>query len=203
MTVFRLECGYICQAVLPGAHVTALPSKTEFIKQPNLVFRNRFLLSSLTLIAYPTRKFRVLLPLRWHVGMPGMVRGLEKNFYAGLNFRPLMVVVGVLGLAVLGVLPHVGLFVGPLWARAVCLAGIASAAVFCGAARGMDGVRWYHALVVPFGAIALIVALLRSVALTITRGGVLWRDQLYRLDILKQHVRQRNTWANEVWKSTR
>jgi hypothetical protein len=146
---------------------------------------------------------RRCLSLRWHSGLGPMIRGLEKNFFAGLDFNLPVVALAVPGMVVLGILPHVGVFVGPIWARALCAAGVASAAVFLGASRGLDGLRWYHALVLPLGTTALIVALLRSVVMTLAMGGVRWRDHLYPLGALKEHVRRRNAWANEVWRSTR
>jgi hypothetical protein len=146
---------------------------------------------------------RHCLSVRWHAGLGAMVRGLEKNFFAGLDFNVPLVALAVLGMIVLGILPHVGVLVGPLWVRAVCAGGVASAAVFLGASRGLDGLRWYHAFFLPLGATALIVALVRSVVMTFAKGGVRWRDHLYPLAALKEHVRRRNAWANEVWRSTR
>jgi hypothetical protein len=144
-----------------------------------------------------------LVSVRWQVGIGGMVRGLEKNFFAALDFRPLMVIVGLTVVVVMGVLPYVGLFVGPWFGRAACAAGVASVAAMLAAGRGQNGVRWYHGLFLPLGALAFALALLRSVWFTLRRRGVRWRDHDYPIAELKAHVRRRNEWAREVWRSTR
>lgn len=141
--------------------------------------------------------------VRWQVGLGGMIRGLEKNFYAALDFSPVEVIAGAFGLTVAGVMPHVGLFVGPWWARLVCALGVASIAVVLHGAEGINGMRWYHALALPIGALACVAALIRSVFVTLKNGGVRWRGHLYPLAELKEHVRRRNVWLRELWLSTR
>lgn len=141
--------------------------------------------------------------VRWQVGLGGMIRGLEKNFFAALDFRLGLVLIGVFGLWTVGVMPWVGLCVGRWWQRAVCAAGVASVVAMIGATRGQSGLKWYHALFLPIGAAAMIAALLRSVAVTLWNGGIRWRDHDYPLAALKDHVRRRNAWTAEVWRSTR
>ena len=141
--------------------------------------------------------------VRWQVGLGGMIRGLEKNFFAALDFRLALVPFAVLAILTVGVMPYVGLFVGRWWQRAICAAGVASVVALLGAMRGQNGVRWYHGLSLPVGALAMVAALLRSVAVTLWNGGIRWRDHDYPLAELKDHVRLRNAWASEVWRSTR
>jgi Glycosyl transferase family 2 len=143
------------------------------------------------------------LSVRWQVGLGGMIRGLEKNFFGGLDYRPELVPVVLVGLVIVGVLPFAGLFHGLWWTRAVCAAGVGAIAGFFLASRRMSGVAWYHGLLLPVGAAALATALLRSVWLTYRRGGVRWRDHHYPLVALRDHVRRRNAWLREVWLSTR
>jgi hypothetical protein len=144
-----------------------------------------------------------VLSVRWQVGLGGMIRGLEKNFFGSLDYRPELVPVVLVGLMVVGVLPFAGLLYGPWWPRAVCAAGVGAIAGFFLASRRMSGVAWYHGLLLPVGAASLAAALLRSVWLTYRRGGVRWRDYNYPLAALRDHVRRRNAWLREVWLSTR
>lgn len=146
---------------------------------------------------------RNVVTVRWQVGLGGMVRGLEKNFFAALDFRPGLVAAGVAGLLLAGVAPFAGLFVGPWWARAVCGLGVVSILLILAEARGHNGVRWYHGLFLPLGALACAAALVRSTVVTLRNGGVRWRGHLYPLGELKAHIRRRNAWLREVWKSTR
>ncbi len=154
-------------------------------------YRTRFLLG------------RDAVSVRWQVGLGGMVRGLEKNFFAVLGFRLERVLVVVPGLLVVGVAPFVGLFVGPWWARLVCAAGIGAVAITLGASSKHSRIGWYYALLLPVASVAVLVSLLRSVVLTLLRDGVRWRGHHYPLSELKAHVQVRDAWAREVWKSTR
>ena len=142
--------------------------------------------------------------VRWQVGLWGMVRGLEKNFFAGADFRLWPVPLGVLIIVTLGVLPHVGVFVGPWWARCVCASGVAATALILGFGRGQNGVHWYHASngAARGGPGVRPSPLIRSVTITLRHGGVRWRDHHYPLRELKDHVRARNAWVRELWRST-
>jgi hypothetical protein len=144
-----------------------------------------------------------LVSVRWQVGVGGMIRGLEKNFFTGAGYRLLNVVVAVVGLIVIGMVPHVGLFVGPWWSRALGAVGVGSIAAILAMMRRPGGVAWYHALVLPLPALACIVALVRSAALAVRRRGIRWRDHHYPLDELRAHARLRDQWTREVWRSTR
>ncbi len=141
--------------------------------------------------------------VRWHVGMMGMVRGLGKNFFAALDFRLPHLLLILVGLPTITILPTVGLFVGPWWARLICAAGVAAPMVVTARGRGQNRVRWYHALFLPFTGLVLLFTLVRSTYLTLRQGGVRWRDHLYPLAELKEHIRMRNQWLRELWRSTR
>jgi hypothetical protein len=141
--------------------------------------------------------------VRWQVGLGGLIRGLEKNFFGCLDYRLDQVVAVLLVLTLIGILPFAGLFVGPWWNRLTCAAGIAAFVLILAAGRRLNGVAWYHGLFLPLGAAALATALVRSVWLTYRRGGVSWRDHLYPLAALRAHVRRRNAWLRELWLSTR
>jgi len=141
--------------------------------------------------------------VRWQVGVGGMIRGLEKNFFAVCDFRLSQVLAVLVVVVSLGILPYVALFVGPLWSRGLALFTVAVLVVCLARTRGQNGIAWYHAFVLPLGAVGCTVALLRSVWLTQNRGGVRWRDHFYPLEELRRHVRLRNAWLREVWLSTR
>ncbi len=146
---------------------------------------------------------RGVVSVRWQVGLAGMIRGLEKNSFAVVDYRLPVAALATLAIVVLGMAPHAGVFVGPWWTRALCVVGIGSVALLLGGSEGQSGVTWRHALTLPIGAFACAIALVRSTWLTLWRGGVRWRDHHYPLAELRAHVRRRNAWASEVWRSTR
>jgi hypothetical protein len=132
-----------------------------------------------------------------------MIRGLEKNFFAALGYRLDKALLVGLGIVVVVLTPYLGLFVGPWWAKLACGLGVASIATTLAASYRHSGIDWYYALLMPFAAVAVLVSLGRSVVLTLLKGGVNWRGRLYPLRELKAHVRLRDAWAREVWRSTR
>jgi glycosyltransferase involved in cell wall biosynthesis len=144
-----------------------------------------------------------LISLRWHHGLRGMIRGLEKNFYAGIEFRFGRMILGVCSLLVVGVAPFAGLVVGPWWSRLICVLGIIAGASVLAGTRGQNGLAWYHIFALPLGAVASAIALVRSTWLTLRRRGVVWREHFYPLAALREHVRRREAWLQEVWRSTR
>ena len=60
--------------------------------------------------------------VRWHTGLGGLIRGLEKNLFAFVDFRaPVVVVASLLWLGMCA--PYVALFVGPWWVQIDLRAG--------------------------------------------------------------------------------
>ncbi len=143
------------------------------------------------------------LAVRWQTGLWGMVRGLEKNFFAGLRFRLRYVLVAMAGFVVLGIAPFAGLAVGPWPTRAACLVGVATLVALLGATRSHSGIGGGYAFLIPIASVILMFTLFRSTWLTLRRGGVDWRGHLYPLDELRRHVDHRDAWLREVWASTR
>ena len=141
--------------------------------------------------------------VRWQESTWGMIRGIEKNFFAGLKFSIVRVVVVVVGLLVVGVAPFAALGVGPWWTRAFAGLGIGALVTILVASGRQSRISLLYVLGVPVAAGLILVALLRSVVITWRRGGVEWRGHLYPLASLKAHVQARDAWLREVWRSTR
>lgn len=144
-----------------------------------------------------------LLRVRWQVGISGMIRGLEKNFFAAVGYSVPLAVLAGLGILILGAGPHLGLLAGPGWGRAICGLGVLAICLVLQAVGRQSGVRWTYGLILPVGALLCFWSLARSTWLTLARGGVRWRDHFYPLAELRAHVRGRNAWIREVWLSTR
>ena len=141
--------------------------------------------------------------VRWQVGTWGMIRGIEKNFFAGLKFRISRVLLVVIGVLTIAVAPFITLFVGPVWTRVIAGLGLASLGVILAASGRQSRIAWAYLFLIPVAANLILVALAWSVWITIRRGGVNWRNHHYRLGTLKAHIRDRDAWLAEVWRSTR
>lgn len=139
--------------------------------------------------------------VRWQIGLGGMIRGMEKNFFAAAEFRVVQAAAGAIGLLAFGAAAHAGLLVGPWWARAICAAGVAAICTIVAAAGRQCGLAWYYGLTMPVSAVLVVYALARSTWLTLRRGGVRWRNHHYPLAELRAHARSRNAWIRGLHKT--
>ena len=116
---------------------------------------------ALKVAGYATRLVvgRGAVSVRWQVGLAGMIRGLEKNSFAVLDYRLPVALLALLAIVVIGMAPHAGLFVGPWWSRALCAVGIGSVALLLADPNGQSGVPWRHALTLPISAFVCAIAL--------------------------------------------
>lgn len=126
-----------------------------------------------------------LVRVRWQEGFWGVIRGLEKNAFAGAEYSLVRGLGGVAALAVIGAGPVVGAgllswpYSAPYWVWGVVLVLSFGYSAFRLRAHPLIG------LTAPICAVALAFAVLRSIVLTQFRGGVRWRGTFYPLAKLK------------------
>jgi glycosyltransferase involved in cell wall biosynthesis len=125
--------------------------------------------------------------VEWHRSLAGAVRGLGKSMFPGVDYRLSAALLASLGLFATNVLPFFGVF---LARRALTrlLFGADVLVLFAMYARGArrSGTPAYLAALHPFGASALIFAMLRSTYKTLVRGGIEWRGTFYPLETLRR-----------------
>ncbi len=127
-----------------------------------------------------------LISLRWAHGAMGMVNNLTKNFFAIMSFQWWRALLSAFALAFLNLMPFVGIYVAHGWARlpyAVALASIF--AIYVGMSWESD-VPAYYFVLHPIGATLFVYTMLRSMILTLARGGVVWRGTFYSLEELRK-----------------
>jgi glycosyltransferase involved in cell wall biosynthesis len=138
---------------------------------------------------------RNLVRIRWAYGAWGVVDNLTKNVFAAFRFRIGLMVAGVVGIAVMCLLPFAGLALGLgrdrawLWPSVVSLASLG--ALYWRYRRytdpgGVISVMWLPAF--PAAALVFVYAMVRSMVLTLVRGGVVWRGTFYPLRQLREHA---------------
>jgi cellulose synthase/poly-beta-1,6-N-acetylglucosamine synthase-like glycosyltransferase len=154
---------------------------------------------------YRTKAFSAAsqVSVRWQVGIGGMVRGVEKNFFAGIDFRLPMAFAAAATILFTTLGPLAGLFIGPWWTRLICGLGLLAPVALIRFVSPSTAVAPWYGLTLPLAGPVMTYALARSVVLTLRRRGVSWRGRTYPLAELRSHVRLRNHWLNEVWHSTR
>ena len=125
--------------------------------------------------------------VEWHRSLAGAVRELGKSMFPGVDYRLSAALLASLGLFATNVLPFFGVF---LARRALTrlLFGADVLVLFAMYARGArrSGTPAYLAALHPFGASALIFAMLRSTYKTLVRGGIEWRGTFYPLETLRR-----------------
>jgi cellulose synthase/poly-beta-1,6-N-acetylglucosamine synthase-like glycosyltransferase len=126
-----------------------------------------------------------LLSVKWHTGVWGIVRGLEKNAFAAVDYSVPKTTFLALAHVALLVVPIVLVVTGPARSAAL-LAVLATWATEVLVARGSGG-RFQSAVLYPLGGLLFSFVLLRSMVITLHRGGVVWRDTFYPLDQLREH----------------
>lgn len=126
------------------------------------------------------------LTIRWHEGLGNLVRGVTKNFFAAAGFSLMRVVLGVTLLLLMNVAPFVVLIFAHGWIRVLAAMSVM---IGLGMLAGVDVVMRVSALyafTLPLGALLYCYMLVRSTIVTLSQGGVNWRDTFYPLDELKR-----------------
>ena len=116
-----------------------------------------------------------LISIRWAKGALGMVNNLTKNFYAVMSFQWPRTLASCVALVFLNVWPFVGVLLAHGWARlayAIALASMFS--IYVGISKHADVPPYYFALH-PVSTTLFVYTMLRSMILTLGRGGVDWR----------------------------
>jgi glycosyltransferase involved in cell wall biosynthesis len=124
--------------------------------------------------------------LRWHRGLGEMIQGVTKNFFAASNFSILRVFRDVASVLCISVMPFVLFpFSRGLVRLFSAMAAILALAVHTQCARNYHLAPQYG-LTHPLGAAIFCYMLLRSMVVTLWRGGIVWRDTFYPLEELKR-----------------
>ncbi len=128
-----------------------------------------------------------LVRLRWVEGTRHFIRNLTKNFFAVFRFRSLPALAACAALIVI--------CLGPFAALAGTLAFRIPAAVFFlmlftlyRSLRRFNTIPAAYFLTFPLAALLLTFALLRSVLVTLLRGGIRWRGTFYPLSELRKNA---------------
>jgi glycosyltransferase involved in cell wall biosynthesis len=128
---------------------------------------------------------RGLICLRWAEGILHFIRNVTKNFFAVFRFRALPALIACPLLAVFCLLPFAAL-AGPLGFRIPAALFLVALFFIYRYFGRYNGVSAAYFLTFPIAAAVLIYALLRSVVVTLLRGGIRWRGTFYPLAELRK-----------------
>jgi hypothetical protein len=128
-----------------------------------------------------------LVRLGWLNGTFGIVRLLEKNAFAGMRFNVPMTLAVCLSLLLHALVPLVALAEGQ-WGIAAAALTYSGIAIGIYANRKLNQLSPLLALLFAPSVLIVVWAFLRSMVLTLVRGGVVWRGTHYSLDDLKKNM---------------
>jgi len=127
-----------------------------------------------------------LISLRWAKGTMGVVQNLTKNFFAVMSFQWWRLLPSVCALAFLNLMPFLGIWLAHGWERLPYAVALASLFAIHVGMAGRSDVPVYYFVLHPIAAALFVYIMLRSMTLTLVRGGVVWRGTFYPLDELRK-----------------
>jgi cellulose synthase/poly-beta-1,6-N-acetylglucosamine synthase-like glycosyltransferase len=126
-----------------------------------------------------------LVLVHWAKGARGVLRAMTKNLFSAFNFRPLMLLLVWMWIAVFCLLPLVGLAWPPTMLPALVVVCCIGALYRVMGAESLIDAR--YAWLYPLGALALMYAMVQSMVVVWARRGVVWRGTHYPLRDLRRH----------------
>ncbi|MBM4000754.1 MAG: glycosyltransferase family 2 protein [Planctomycetes bacterium] len=126
-----------------------------------------------------------LIEVPWYASVREVVRGLEKNVFAGVDYRIGVIVGSSVTSLLFNVAPFIMVFAsrGPAWW--MFFASVLLAVATCAAIAVPARMRIAASLGFPIAALMFIFIQWRTMALTLIQGGIRWRDTFYPLSELK------------------
>jgi len=122
----------------------------------------------------------------WHLGLGNLVRGVEKNFFAGAQFRVAVVAAQISALVLMNVAPFLGLAFGHDWVRILAAISVLLAMCFHFGIDVVMRVSPLYCFTLPLGALIFSYMILRSTIVTLRQGGIVWRGTFYPLAELRR-----------------
>lgn len=124
--------------------------------------------------------------VRWHAGLANIIGGTTKNFFAGADYSLPRAVGQIAAILVFQVLPFAALAMTsgiPLLLAAIT--ALLSVLLQGAAARESD-VSPLYGFTYPIAAMIFAYMVARSMAVTLWRGGIVWRGTFYPLEELRK-----------------
>jgi len=127
-----------------------------------------------------------LISIRWAKGAMGVVRNLTKNFFAIMSFQWPRALLSCVVLAFINLMPFLGVWLAHGWARLPYgLALFSMFSIYVGMSFH-SSVPPYYFFLHPVSSVLFVYTMLRSMFVTLWRGGVVWRGTKYELEDLKR-----------------
>lgn len=124
--------------------------------------------------------------LRWYSGARNIVRGLTKNMFAALSFSAPLALYHLAQMFFATIVPLLGLALAGGWVRVFAGVSVIVMLLFHAGACRRTKVSYLYALTDPLGMMILSFIVVRSMIVTLARGGVEWRGTFYPIEELRR-----------------
>ena len=125
--------------------------------------------------------------VEWYATMRDLIRGLEKNAFAGADYSVPLVLTGVAFHSLCSVFPYVAVFITCGWTRMVYLAVVGLITLLFADGSRFHNIKPGHAAGFPLAAALFAFILLRTMVVNLIQGGIYWRGTFYPLAELKRN----------------
>jgi hypothetical protein len=127
-----------------------------------------------------------LIEIRWARGARGVVGNLTKNFFAVMSFQTWRALLGCLAMAILNLVPFIGVPLAPGWSRLPYAVALACMFMLYAGIWGRVEIEPWYFFLHPVSTVLFIYTMLRSMFVTLWNGGVEWRGTRYPLEELRK-----------------
>jgi glycosyltransferase involved in cell wall biosynthesis len=123
--------------------------------------------------------------VEWYTSISDAIKGLEKNSFSAVNYSLGLLIAATLAQFAFYTWPFIALFTTHGWILACNVAIVAILLILVGALATQSGSKAWYAVAFPFANLLFIYILWRSSLMTLSAGGIRWRDTFYPLDALR------------------
>ena len=132
---------------------------------------------------------RDCLEVEWYPSMGDLVRGLEKNLFAGAEYQYWRALLGIIGILVVAVTPWLSMFSGNLFLTLTAVGSFSGYLLVWIPGNKVQGVGWLERLISPLLLFVIAWALAQSTFKTWREDGIRWRETFYSIAALRRGQR--------------
>jgi glycosyltransferase involved in cell wall biosynthesis len=127
-----------------------------------------------------------LISIRWARGAMGVVRNLTKNFFSVMAFQWPRALGAIAVLGFLNLMPFLGVWLAHGLSRIPYIIALSSMFLIYAGMSWRSRIPPYYFFLHPISTLLFAYTMLRSMSLTLWKGGVEWRGTMYPLEELRK-----------------